>query len=81
MEKTILAKSTSMKKGLDDDYTLFDDREILHEYDANHYPSGMSRSRKLRVDELIPDVKNRLLEAASIANKQLVKEILGLDEA
>ncbi|WP_159801701.1 hypothetical protein [Flavobacterium sp. MK4S-17] len=79
--RNILAKSMMMKKGLDDDYTLFDDGEILHEYDANHYPSGMNRSRKLRAEELSSDVKNRLLEAASTANRQLVKEILGLNEA
>lgn len=80
MERIIISKSSRSKNGLDDDYTLFEDGEILHEYDANLYPSGLNRSRKLLPEDIKLDVKNRLFESASEEYKNLVKQILGLDE-
>jgi len=82
MENRIIAHSSQMKKNfLDDDYTLFENGEILHEYDAHAYPGGQNKTRRLAAGDLTQSVKNRLLNAASESNKDLVKQILGWNEA
>lgn len=40
MEKRVLAYSPKVKEGLDDDYSLYEDGEILQEYDRLRYPGG-----------------------------------------
>ncbi len=77
--KKIIAVSHSMKGGvLDDDYTLYDNGEILHEYDKSIYPGGSNLSETLSVDELSLNVKERLLAEASDENKELVRSLLGM---
>ncbi len=79
MKKNIIAVSHRIKGGmLDDDYTLFNNGEILHEYDKHTYPGGYNLSEKLSADQISNEVKERLLNAASDENKGLVKKLLGL---
>jgi hypothetical protein len=73
-----LAYSPMMKGDLDDDYTLFENGEILHEYDAHRYPGGYNLKRTLQPSELKQEVKERLLKAANENDKDLVKNLLGL---
>ncbi len=74
-----IAVSRKMKKGeLDDDYTLYENGEILHEYDKSKYPGGYNLKETLTIDKLGDDVKYRLLDAASTENKEHVRKILGL---
>lgn len=63
---------------LDDNYTLHDNGEVLHEYDRSTYPGGQNFKETLSVDQLNENVKKRLLEAASDSDKELVRKILGL---
>jgi hypothetical protein len=75
--KKVIAVSHRMKGGvLDDDYTLYDNGEILHEYDKHIYPGGHNLSRTLTADQVTLDVKKRLLDGASEENKDLVKSLL-----
>lgn len=77
--KKIIAVSHRMKGGiLDDDYTLYDNGEVLHEYDKHTYPGGSNLSRVLSIDELSLEIKERLLSDASDENKEIVKNLLGL---
>lgn len=47
MEKRIIAYSSQMKNNnLDDDYTLYENGEIIHEYDAHAYPGGQNKSKR-----------------------------------
>jgi len=79
MEKKTIAYSSGTRKGnLDDNYTLYEDGGILHEYDNNTYPGGYNLTRTCTVDEVKESVKMRLLEAASKDDKELVKAILKL---
>lgn len=79
MEKKTIAFSPGTKKGnLDDNYRLFEDGKILHEYDKSTYPGGYNLSKTYTIDEVSEDVKIRLLKAASEDNKNLVKSILKL---
>lgn len=73
-----IAVSHKMKGELDDDYTLYENGEVLHEYDKNRYPGGFNLKETLSTDKLNDDVKYRLLEAAPTENKELVRKILGL---
>jgi len=78
MKKKVIAKSFKTKSGLfDDDYTLYDNGEILHEYDKNAYPGGYNLSEMLSIEQVGDNVKQRLLESSSEENKKIVKEILG----
>ncbi len=63
---------------LDDDYTLYENGEVLHEYDANIYPRGLNKSTTLLAHQLKPEVKQRLLEAANAENIDLVRKLLKL---
>ena len=79
MEKKIISKSNNIRKGmLDDDYTLFDDGSVLHEYDDNIYPNGINKRRNLRAESLSEEVKQRLLDSSSEENKEITKQLLGL---
>lgn len=68
-----------MKNGLDDDYTLYDNGEILHHYDRYNYPNGLNLEETLSASELSSETKERLLAEASEENKELVKSLLGLE--
>lgn len=74
----IIAQSFKMKGDLDDDYTLYENGEILHEYDRHRYPGGYNLKRTLSVEQIDNEIKMRLVNAASVENKALVREILGL---
>ncbi|MEZ5084329.1 MAG: hypothetical protein R2750_12925 [Bacteroidales bacterium] len=75
--KKIISVSHQMKSGvLDDDYTLYDNGEVLHEFDKSIYPGGSNLSEKLKVDDLNLNVKERLLSSASNENKEQVRNIL-----
>lgn len=80
MEKKAISVSHKMKGSvLDDDYTLYDDGTILHEYDKHTYPGGQNIKESLTVSDLTDEVKQRLLEAASDVDKELVRMTLNLD--
>lgn len=74
----IISISSKMKGVFDDDYTLYDNGEILHEYDKHMYPGGYNLSENLSVEEIGVHIKERLLSAASDEDKELVKNILGI---
>lgn len=77
MNKKTISVSHKMKGGvLDDDYTLYDDGTILHEYDKHSYLGGQNLKESLTVADLSEEVKQRLLEAASDENKELVRKTL-----
>ena len=78
MENKVIAVSHKMKGDLDDDYTLYENGEVLHEYDQNRYPGGYNLTATLRAEQLKDSVKERLLNAASAENKELVRGILGM---
>ncbi len=78
-DKKILVYSPGTRKGdLDDDYTLYENGEILHFYDQNKYPGGYNLKRTLKVNEIDKSLKNRLYKATSEENKELVGKILGI---
>jgi hypothetical protein len=79
--KKAIAVSHRMKSGiLDDDYTLYDSGEILHEFDKHAYPGGQNFSETLSPEQISSDVKKRLLIAASDENKVLVRLLLDMNE-
>lgn len=78
MDKKIIAFSHKIKVDLDDDYTLYDDGEILHEYDKNKFRGNYNLKEILTPNQLNIIVKQRLLDAATDENKELVSQILGL---
>ncbi len=79
MTKRIIAVSHNMKGVLDDDYTLYDDGTVLHEYDKHTYPGGQNLKSEMTVDQLSDNIKQRLFEASSDENKDLVRKTLKLD--
>ena len=79
MTKKPIAVSHNMKGVLDDDYTLYEDGSVLHEYDKHTYPGGQNLRSELNVDQLSDNIKQRLFEASSDENKELVRKILKLD--
>lgn len=80
MDKKAISISHKMRSGvLDDDYTLYEDGTILHEYDNHTYPGGQNLKESLIVTDLSDQVKQRLLEAASDEDKELVRKTLNLD--
>ena len=79
MDKKAISVSHSMKGGmLDDDYTLFDDGTVLHEYDRSIYPNGINLKEELAIDELSDKIKQKLLDAAMAEDKEIVRKILKL---
>ena len=75
----VVAILQQMKKGLlDDDYTLYDTGEVLHEFDKSIYSGGQNFSQSLSVNNLKPEIKEKLLANASDDNKELVKRLLNL---
>ncbi|MEJ1221741.1 hypothetical protein [Sediminicola sp. 1XM1-17] len=78
MAKKAISVSHRIKGVLDDDYTLYDDGSVLHFYDKSIYPGGQNIEENLTVDDLSPEIKQRLYDDASAVNKELVGKILKL---
>ena len=78
MAKKAISVSHQMKGILDDDYTLYDDGSVFHFYDKHTYPGGQNIEEDLTVDDLSAKIKQRLYDAASADNKDLVGKILKL---
>lgn len=74
--KKILVWSSGSKGSLDDDYTLYEDGEVLHEYDRHIYPGGQNLTEYLKANELSFEVKERLLKASSDEHRETVKNLL-----
>ncbi len=79
MDKKAISISCKMKGVLDDDYTLYADGTVLHEFDKHIYPGGQNIKQNLTVNDLSDSVKQRLLEDATEENKKLVRKTLNLD--
>jgi hypothetical protein len=75
----IVARSIKMRGVLDDDYTLFESGIILHEYDRHGAPGGQNLTTKLTAKEINDEVKLRLLDSASEEDKELAKQLLGIN--
>ena len=78
MQPRIIAVSHKMNGDLDDDYTLYEDGSVLHEYDRHRYPGGYNLKETLQAKNITDSAKERLLNASSQEDKELVKELLGL---
>ena len=76
-----IAWSHNMKKGiLDDDYTLYDDGEVVHSYDKSQYPGGQDFSDTVPTDKLSKlseKVKDDFIESASPEYLEWVKKLIG----
>lgn len=77
MQPRIIAVSHKMNGDLDDDYTLYEDGSVLHEYDRHRYPGGYNLKETLEAKNIMDSAKERLLNASSEEDKELVKELLG----
>ena len=73
-----ISSSHTMKGMLDDDYTLFESGKVLHEFDKHTYPGGQNLKEELKASDLRDEVKNRLVNGASDADKELAKKLLGI---
>lgn len=78
MEPRIIAYSSKMNGDLDDDYTLYENGTVLHEYDKHRYPGGYNLKEILQAAEIKDSAKERLLNAANDEDKELARELLGL---
>lgn len=76
--KKVILKSYRMKGDLDDNYTLFENGEVLHEYDRHKYKGGYNLTETLQASNLKPHIKQRLLQEANDDNKELVIKLLNL---
>lgn len=76
MQPRIIAVSHKMNGDLDDDYTLYEDGSV-HEYDRHRYPGGYNLKETLEAKNIMDSAKERLLNASSEEDKELVKELLG----
>ena len=74
----IIAHFFRMKNLLDDDYTLYENGDVLREYDANNYPRNQNLKTTVNAKELKDDVKQKLYENTSANDKELAKDLLGL---
>lgn len=78
MESRIIAVSHKMNGDLDDDYTLYEDGSVLHEYDKHRYPGGYNLKDKLQAKNIKDSAKERLLNATNHEDKELAKQLLGI---
>ncbi|TDD74867.1 hypothetical protein [Flavobacterium caseinilyticum] len=78
MQPRIIAVSHKMNGDLDDDYTLYEDGSVLHEYDRHRYPGGYNLKETLEAKNIMDSAKERLLYESSEEDKELVKELFGL---
>lgn len=75
----IITRSFKMNGDLDDNYTLFENGEVLHEYDRHRFPGGYNLEETLNASELKPSVKERLLNVTSEENKELARKLLNIE--
>lgn len=75
----IVSQSFEMKGLLDDDYTLYENGDVLHKFDAHGYPGGQNLEEHLNADQLKDSIKERLLKAASDENRELVRQLLNIN--
>lgn len=73
-----IANYSRMKGILDDNYSLYENGEVINIYDANIYPGNQDLKRILKASELKQEIKEKLLENADEADKDLVKTLVGL---
>lgn len=78
MEKIKISGYFTCKNGLDDKYTLYNDGSVTRIYDKHSYPGGQDLEYTFNAKELKQEIKEILLDRASEANKELVRDILGL---
>lgn len=78
MDKKVISISHRMNGILDDDYTLYDDGTVLHQYDKHSYKGGQNLTDNLTVNDLSEVVKQRLIEAATDENREFVIKLLNL---
>ncbi|MBB6236905.1 hypothetical protein HDC90_001522 [Pedobacter sp. AK013] len=76
----LLVKSSGSKGILDDDYTLYADGTVLHEYDRHSYPGGQNLTELLTISDLSVLIKERLYKASSEENKSYIRKLLELDD-
>lgn len=72
----ILANFTQCKGGLDDDYILYEDGTVLHEYDRSTAPGNYNLKEYLEIKDLKDKIKEGLLLNASQELKDKVSKIL-----
>ena len=78
MESIIIEISHIMNGDLDDDYTLYEDGSVVHEYDRHRYLGGCNLKDTLQTKNIKNSAKERLLNATNLEDKELTKELLGL---
>lgn len=78
MNTRAIANYSRMKGVLDDEYTLYENGEVINIYDANIYPGNQDLKRVLKASELKQEIKEKLLENADEVDKELVKALVGL---
>lgn len=77
MPKRRITHSHNMKKGmLDDDYILFDNGEVLHQYDKSQYPGQFNLSETLTVDQISSEIKDDFVKNAAIDDRELVMRLI-----
>lgn len=78
MDPRIIAVSHKMNGDLDDDYTLYEDGSVLHEYDRHRHPGGSNLKDTLQAKDIRDSAKERLFNATSQQDKKLAKVLLGI---
>jgi hypothetical protein len=78
MDKKVISISHRMNGILYDDYTLYDDGTVLHQYDKHSYKGGQNLTDNLTVNDLSEVVKQTLIEAATNENREFVIKLLNL---
>lgn len=73
-----IASYSRMKGMLDDEYTLYENGEVINIYDANIYPGNQNLKRVLKANELKQEIKEALFQNADETNRELVKALLEL---
>jgi uncharacterized protein YbcC (UPF0753/DUF2309 family) len=66
------------RRELDDNYTLYENGEVLHEYDKSRYPGGYLLEKTLSADDISDEVKRKLFDATTDEDRELAKRLLKL---
>lgn len=73
----ILSRINQVKDNeLDDNYILYDNGTIVHEYDKSRYPGQQNCKEELNADELDEEIKELLFDSATEAEKPHVANLL-----
>jgi len=74
MSKKEISKSNKTKRGqLNDDYTLYSDGTVRHQYDQNAYPGGQNKDIIISGKELSLDIKQRILNDSGENQRSLAR--------